>query len=70
MEELYNAQLPANYGNQHRASSVLLEKEQLEKLQEISACYEKYESILGQVKPHFYRTFVARISTDPSFRFI
>jgi len=49
MEDLYNAQLPTNYENHHRASSVLLEKEQLEKLTEISACYEKYESILGQI---------------------
>ena len=56
MEDLYNSQLPVNYGNHHRASSVLLEKEQLEKFNEISACYDKYESILGQVKYCFHQS--------------
>lgn len=56
IEDLYNAQLPANYGNHHRASSVVLEKAQLEKLNEISACYEKYESILGQVPFDKYKS--------------
>ncbi len=49
IEDIYNAQLPGNYGNNHRPSSVTLEKEQLEKIHQMSAFYDKYESILGQV---------------------
>lgn len=49
IEDIYNAQTPNSYGNVHRPSSVLLEKAQMEKFKEISACYEKYESILGQI---------------------
>ena len=49
MEELYNTQLSINPRNNHRPSSVILEKEQLERLHQISAYYQKYESILGQV---------------------
>jgi hypothetical protein len=41
--------MPNKHGNNHRPSSVLLEKAQLEQFNEMSACYEKYESILGQV---------------------
>ncbi len=50
IEDIYNAQLPGNYGNNHRPSSVTLEKEQLEKFNQMSAFYDKYESILGQVR--------------------
>lgn len=50
MEEFYKTQVSDNPGNNHRPSSVLLEKEQLEKIQQMSAYYEKYESILGQVR--------------------
>ena len=49
IDDIYNAQLPDNYKNSHRPSSVMLEKAELEKFQQISACYDKYESILGQV---------------------
>ena len=58
IEDIYNSQTPNNYGNNHRPSSVMLEKAQLEKFQEMSAWYEKYESILGQVHIFFYRTKV------------
>lgn len=50
MEDLCNSEIPNNYGSKHRPSSVMLEKAQLEKLNEISAYYDKYESILGQVQ--------------------
>jgi hypothetical protein len=53
IEDIYNAQIPNNYGNNHRPSSVTLEKAQLEKFNEMSAFYEKYESILGQVLLNF-----------------
>ena len=49
IEDIYNAQMPYDYGTNHRSSAVIHEKAQLEKLQEISACYDKCESILGQV---------------------
>jgi hypothetical protein len=49
IEDIYNAQISNDYQNTHRPSSVALEKTQLEKINEMSACYEKYESILGQV---------------------
>ncbi|CAF2328061.1 unnamed protein product [Rotaria sp. Silwood2] len=49
IEDIYNAQTPSSYGNNHRPSSVMLEKAELQKFKEISACYEKYESILGQI---------------------
>ncbi len=49
IEDIYNAQVSNDYRNTHRPSSVALEKTQLEKINEMSACYEKYESILGQV---------------------
>jgi len=54
IEDIYNAQIPNNYGNNHRPSSVTLEKAQLEKFNEMSAFYEKYESILGQVLIYRY----------------
>lgn len=50
MEELYNTHLSINPRNTHRPSSVILEKEQLDKLHQMSIYYEKYESILGQVR--------------------
>ena len=49
IEDIYNAQTPNNYQNTHRPSSVIFEKAQLEEFNKISRCYEKYESILGQV---------------------
>ncbi|CAF2150474.1 unnamed protein product [Rotaria magnacalcarata] len=49
IEDIYNAQTPTSYGNNHRPSSVMLEKAEMEKFQQITACYEKYESILGQI---------------------
>jgi hypothetical protein len=49
IEDIYNARTPNHHGNTHRPSSVMLEKAQLEKFNEMSVCYEKYESILGQV---------------------
>ncbi|CAF0909171.1 unnamed protein product [Adineta steineri] len=49
IEDIYNAQTPNNYANNHRPSSVILEKANLGKFHEMSACYEKYESILGQI---------------------
>ncbi|CAF5155038.1 unnamed protein product [Rotaria sp. Silwood1] len=49
IEDIYNAQTPNSYGDTHRPSSVMLEKAEMQKFKEISAYYEKYESILGQV---------------------
>lgn len=49
IEDVFNGQLPVNYENMHRGSSVTLEKAQLEKLTAMSAFYDKYESILGQI---------------------
>ncbi|CAF1048981.1 unnamed protein product [Rotaria sordida] len=49
IEDLYNAQTPNSYGDSHRPSSVMLEKTEMRKFEEISAPHEKYESILGQI---------------------
>ncbi|CAF0781899.1 unnamed protein product [Rotaria sordida] len=50
IEDLYNAQTPGSYGDTHRPSSVMFEKVEMQKFkEEISAYYEKYESILGQI---------------------
>ncbi|CAF4226960.1 unnamed protein product, partial [Rotaria magnacalcarata] len=46
IEDIYNAQTPTSYGNNHRPSSVMLEKAEMEKFQQITACYEKYENSL------------------------
>jgi len=43
VDEIYKAQIPNNYENNHRSSSVFLEKALMESLD------EKYESILGQI---------------------
>ncbi len=71
IEDIINAQLPGNYGNNHRPSSVTLEKEQLEKLNQMSVFYEKYESILGQVQSiDCYLMCRQKITKRISFRFI
>ncbi|CAF5010083.1 unnamed protein product, partial [Rotaria sp. Silwood1] len=49
IEDIYNAQTPNSYGDTHRPASVMLEKAEMQKFKEISAYYEKYESILGQI---------------------
>ncbi|CAF4949387.1 unnamed protein product [Rotaria sp. Silwood1] len=49
IEDLYNAQTPNSYGDSHRPSSVMLEKFEMQKVEEMPACYEKYESILGKI---------------------
>lgn len=57
IEDVFNGQLSENYENMHRGSSVVLEKAQLEKLVAMSAFYDKYESILGQVNIRKYTKF-------------
>jgi len=57
IEDVFNGQLSENFENMHRGSSVVLEKAQLEKLVAMSAFYDKYESILGQVNIRKYTKF-------------
>ncbi|CAF4689545.1 unnamed protein product, partial [Rotaria sp. Silwood2] len=49
IEDLYNAQTPNSYGDTQRPSSVMLEKTEMKKFEDTSTCYEKHESILGQI---------------------